>query len=704
MMLGRRELAAIAGAMMLGGRSSWAQRSGAVRAPAVPCPSQSGDIVAVMLRGPAAGGSVAVFGQVFRRGDVPRDATLLARPAGGARALPVQLDVKTRHGDGSVRHAVVSLAAPALRAGEWTSVMLARGNAEPARPIDLAAALNGRGAMLEIAPSSGGAPWRVDLVKLAQTQAASPAAGAMWQDGALASQIRIALPVPSEAVGSAATPRLIADLAVRFDGTLWVAVWIRNDLAMQRSGGAAEYALRLTLDGREALRTEPFRQAQYQGFGRTRAVGRGGAAAPVIGVHHDVVYLADTGAVPNFDIAAGVDERLLGRMAQGMSAPAWDTPLSPRGFTQYMGTTGGRGDIGTVTLWQAAWLISADPRAAAYAMGQAEAGGGIPWHFWDPGRNGWLTLTDHPKLWADQRGNPTLTQPVPRDTGWTPELAHHPASSAVPYILTGERWLLDNLQGQAAGVILSAYPASRQDGRGLVANRGQVRAQAWTLRDIDNAAWLSPDGTPEAAYFRKIADNNWSFLASSISDWTSRQGAPHGWIPGTNRDPGLIAPWQQDYFAMTSAIAVMRGNEHAVSFLRWQSNFLIGRFVNEGNGFRPTLGVAYQLAVSDSRSQQPLQGTAFPTWAEIDRQSEERRLLPSKPWGSVGYNALALATLAGLYNSLGLQQAADLFSALSRQMLGTSLADYQRTPTFAIVPRGYSRAGHRAPTCGPGSR
>lgn len=699
MILGRREFAAVMGAGVLGAGPVRAQRAGVVHAPALPCSSQPGDVVAVALRGPAVAGSVAVFGQVFRRGDVPRDAALFARPSGGGRALPVQLDVKTRHDDGSVRYAVVSLVTPTLRAGEWAPVMLAHGNAEPARPIDLAAALNGRSAVLEIAPSSGGAPWRVDLIKLAQAQAASPAAGAMWQEGALASQIRVTLPVPAEAVGGAATPRLVVDLALRSDATLWAAIWIRNDLAMQRSGGAAVYALRLGLDGREALRTGPFRQAQYQGFGRTRAVGRGGTAAPVIGVHHDVAYLAETGAVPNFDIAAGVDERLLGRLAQGMSAPAWDTPLSPRGFTQYMGTTGGRGDIGTVTLWQAAWLISADPRAAAYAMGQAEAGGSIPWHFWDPARNSWLDLADHPKLWTDQRGNPTLTQPMPRDTGWTVELAHHPAPSAVPYVLTGERWLLDNLQGQAAGVILSTYPASRQDGRGLVANRGQVRGQAWSLRDVDNAAWLSPDGTPEAAYFRRIADNNWSFLASSISEWTDKQGAPHGWVPGTNGGAGLIAPWQQDYFAMMSATAAMRGNARAAAFLRWQSNFLIGRFVNEANGFRPTLGAGYQLAVSDSQSTLPLQGTVFRTWAEMDRRSEERRILPPKPWGSVGYNAGALAVLAELYNVLGDERASDLFVALSRQMQGTSLADYQRAPTFAFVPRGFSRAGRRTPSC-----
>jgi hypothetical protein len=226
-----------------------------------------------------------------------------------------------------------------------------------------------------------------------------------------------------------------------------------------------------------------------------------------------------------------------------------------------------------------------------------------------------------------------------------------------------------------------------------------VRAQAWSLRDVDNAAWLSPDGTPEAAYFRKIADNNWAALVARIPDWTARQGEPHGWVPGAVREAGLLSPWQQDYFAMTSAAAAMRGNENAVTFLRWQSNFLIGRFVNEANGFRPELGAGSTLAVSDSRLNPELQGTMFRTWAEVDRQSQERRSVPRKPWGSVGYNKLVLASLSGIYNALGLQQAADVFASLSRQMPGTSLADYQREPTFSFVPRGFSRSGQKPPTC-----
>lgn len=704
MKLGRRHVVIAAALVATNGRDGWAQRPGVVRAPRPPCPTGQGDIVGLMLQGPASAGSVAVFGQVFRRGDVPRDAALAARSPQGGALLAVQLDVKTRHADGSARHAVVSVVTPSLPGGAWVPLMLVRSGAVSPPALDLATLLDGRRAVIEVLPTDGAAAWQVDVAQLARDQTPASRSSAAWQHGALATQTRVTLPVPPAAVGGAASPRLVADIAVRSDGTLWLAAWIRNDLALEASGGAAEYALRVTLDGREVLRTEPFRQGQYQAFGRTRTIGRAGSAAPSIHVHPDVDYLAETGAVPLLDSAAGVDERVLARMTQLMDQPSWNMPLSPRGFTLDMGTTGGRGDIGPITFWQAALLASADRRASAFVIGQAEAGGSIPWHFWTAARGSWLSLDDHPRLWVDQRGNPTLTQPVSRDTGWRVEMAHHPAPSAVPYMLTGERWMLDNLQAQGAAVIMSVYPPHRQDGRGLVANAGQVRAQAWSLRDVMNAAWFSPDGTPEMAYFRKVEDRNFTFLVASLPDWTKRQGAPHGWIPGTNGGAGLIAPWQQDYFAMTVAVAAMRGNEQAAAVLRWQSNFLIGRFTNEANGFRPPLGAGYQLAVSDSRSSQQLQGNAFQSWAEMDAQSEQRRILPPKAWGSVNYNHLALASMAGIYNALNSREAADTFATLSRQMTGTALADFQQQPTFAIVPRGFTRAAGAATSCARSSR
>ena len=49
---------------------------------------------------------IATFGQVFQRGEIPSGATLVAKD--GAVTVPIQMDVKTRYDDGSVKMAVLA--------------------------------------------------------------------------------------------------------------------------------------------------------------------------------------------------------------------------------------------------------------------------------------------------------------------------------------------------------------------------------------------------------------------------------------------------------------------------------------------------------------------------------------------------------------------------------------------------------------------
>lgn len=682
-----------------------------VRMPPLPCATQPGDIVGLLLDGSGApAGTVVTFGQAFAPGALPRDALLAARLADG-RAVPAQADIRNRHPDGSARFAVVSLAAPALRRGERAGVVLARGPAGAAPPLDVAAALAGRAAVLEILPPDGGTPWRADLLDLFR---AGLAGGRAWQAGPLAVEARGTVRIPAAAVGGGASPRLVADVAIRADGTLWVAAWVRNDLAMEAQGGPIRYGLRLLLDGHEMLAASSMRQAQYQGWGTTRAALRGQPAPPPPLVRADAAYLADLGAVPRYDVAAGIDEALLARMAQAMAAPDWAVPFARRGLTQYMPTSGGRPEIGPATLWQAAWLVSGDPRAAAHALGQAEAAGAVPWHYWDEAHRTWLNSENYPALWTelrDQTGRPgdrrapalaQLFPPPDQVGGWRVDDAHQPDLSTVPYLLTGQRWILDNLQAQSATAVMGTFPPSRQNAAGNVVNGPQPRAQAWSLRQVDNAAWLSPDGSVEQAYFGKVSAYNWQWLAAKLPEWTARQGEAFGWIPGAIGAPGVLSPWQQDYFATTTAAAAARGNQDARRVLEWQANFLVGRFTHEAQGFPPPFGVAFLLAAADPTTEQAIEGNVYQTWRGMAEAQVARNLAGPGPWVNANYNQLALASLAAIRNVLGNAQALEVFRTLqARRIPGTSLAEVQAEPTFSIVPRDFTRAAAPLPACQP---
>jgi len=82
---------------------------------------------------------IATFGQVFLPGEVPAGSGLIASTSGGVQS--VQLDVKTRYPDGSVKMAVLSIERPDIAAGGKVEVTLSIGPADAQKAIDLAQAL-----------------------------------------------------------------------------------------------------------------------------------------------------------------------------------------------------------------------------------------------------------------------------------------------------------------------------------------------------------------------------------------------------------------------------------------------------------------------------------------------------------------------------------------------------------------------------------
>ncbi|MBS7812019.1 carbohydrate-binding domain-containing protein [Roseococcus pinisoli] len=631
---------------------------------------------------------VASFGQVFLPGEVPQGSSLTADFGGVSHA--VQLDVKTRYADGSVKMAVLSVERPAIAAGTTLDVKLATGAPTSAAAIELNQALSGHSFVVDL-DIHGGSHVSVDVLDALQKAMAAGTAS-FWQQGELATQARVE-------VDLAGSQRLVFDVTAYKGGGFSVDAQFNNDGAMGASGGRVDYDLTVHMDGREAAR-ETVSQAQYQNwhesFSSNAADGGQGTGDPSAGwlnIRHDVSHLQEAGVVAGYDLGLSVNPSLLAEYAAATQAAGWGDPLAMNGVSPYMPGTGGRADIGFTTLANTSWLISQDAHAAAYAMGQAEASGSVPWNFWDAANKTWLSTDDYPQLWTDGRGGTGtpgdansggLTQQVPDDTGWTVDVAHQPNLSFVPYVLTGERWMLDNLSAQAASNILGQYPPTRGGADDNVINENQVRGAAWALREIDEAAWTAPDGSPEQAYFQKASADNYAWLVSKIPEWTAQQGEAHGWVPGNYGAAGAMPPWQQDYFASTVIAAASRGNADALTFLNWQANFLVGRFTHAAEGFDQHDGAAYLIAISDTAD-----GSApYTTWAQIGEQTEARGWSNGDGWSQTqgDYAQLALATLAGIYRLTGSAEAKAAYDALMHDappFTGTS--DYQRDPTYAIA-------------------
>jgi hypothetical protein len=641
--------------------------NGRVVAPAVLQPQLSTDVVGFNLQNNQAnalGQPYITFQETFLPGKVTTSTHLVAIV--GGQKIPVQMDVKTTNADGSVRSALLTFQQPSITANSSLSFMLSTtGTAFPTGALSLAN-LNGSNYDLKITIAlQGGSTVVLDAATLLQ-RALNAGTVSYWQSGPLATQGRVDIPI-------AGSLHVTLDITRYADGSTSTDVQFNNDYAMQSVGGTAVYNVTIQQNGSTVLQQSNIAEYQYQTW-HTVVSTTGTAQANVV---QDIDYLQHTGAVPNLDLAAGVDPSdLSGERITSNQI------LGPGSVTQDMPMAGGRPDIGLMPTWDAIWLITQDQQAAKYALAQADAAGSVPWHYFDPKTGTYLSLEDYPTLWADPRGTPTLTQQPSSSSGWTPDTAHAPDLSYVAYLLTGDRYYLDQLNAQATFAVLSDWNVLRENDLGLVANGSdQVRAQAWSLRVIDEAAWANPTGSAEQTYFAKLADNNWSWLVSQIPVWTQREGQAYGYLPGTYGDGSgsTMAPWQQDYFASVAIQAAQMGNADALTFLKWEANFLVGRFLNSANGFNPHDGAAYNLIVGNGN------GATYQTWAQIEQATVAAGASNGSGWADGDYAELAAQTLAGIITLTGSADAKQAYDWLMSSG-APYIAPYFGDPQFDVVP------------------
>ncbi len=629
------------------------------------------------------------FGQAFLPGQLPAGSGLAALAAG--RRIPVQLDVKASYPDGSTRLGVLTLIAPPLAALRSAALTLMRAPPPAGPALDLVAALGRYDLTVDLTIRSGGQvrPYHLD-VRALLGQALSDGSAAGWLRGPQAGEVRIDAPV-------AGSLHLSLDIRGYGDGTSRTDLQFRNDLAMQREGGAISYGVTIRLGGRIVYACPGIHQFQYQSWHRLVWSNE----APPINVRHDVAALERTGLVAGYDLTGGIPRAVLDEEAAAMAQPDWGEPLAANGVTRYMPTTGGRGEIGPTTRGNAVWLVTQSAQAAAFALGQADAAGAVPWQFWDRARGTWLNTDAYPELWIDGRGGTGattgLTQPVDAATGWTADTSHEPDLAYVAYLMTGSRRYLDLLNAQAAFSILFTWPdpQMRHGREGNVIRGNQLRGAAWSLRQIDEAAWINPAGSPEQAYFARIAGANWRWLAARLPAWSEREGETYGYVlDGEYGTRGQMPPWQQDYFVGTAVQAAALGDRDALTYLRWAENFVAGRFLSAAAGFAPHNGVSYLLGNVAG-------GVTCRSWALLQQATAAAGQDNGAGWAhSDGdYAELALASLAGMITLTGSPRATAAYGYLLGAGAPHSDAAARRSdPQYDIVPRppGTGRRASRA--------
>jgi hypothetical protein len=258
-------------------------------------------------------------------------------------------------------------------------------------------------------------------------------------------------------------------------------------------------------------------------------------------------------------------------------------------------------------------------------------------------------------------------------------------------------------------------PTYRGLTQGLIdAAHSEVRAKAWTLREMADAAWLLPDTYPIKAEFNADVNN-------SIADWNQKytnnpNASPLRITPDSIIYPvnggsmNGVAPWQHDFFTWSAGHAADLGFTGAAALRDWLAGFEIGLMTdwqnNPSQGYCWLEASAYKIQVKDASGNaltsftQVYQAT-FPTlsgltcnspamvaaMALLQGQSWQSGEMSGYPNSATGFPAnlqigLAATADTGLPNA---QEAWDIFN--SRIVQPTGDTGYKNFPNFAVLPR-----------------
>lgn len=645
-------------------------------------------------------GAALTFGQVFADHDLQPGEYLTGKLSDGT-SVPLQLDIKARHQDGAVRHAIISLLAPAVAPGQRLSMYLVK-TAPPAAvaavtPDDLLArgftarqqlTLNG-----QVLTASAD-----ELLRAGQYRT--------WLSGPLANEWQVAAPLRTAA--GAPHPHLMARFAIRATpghNRARVDVTVENNWAYEAAPQNFTYDVQLSV-GAVVVYSKP--ALPHYHHARWRKVLWWGAA-PAVHIRHNTQYLIASRALPNYDTRVVVSEASLAALATQFSG-ARSEPMAVGMATPYMPATGGRSDIGLLPGWAATYLLSMDKRAKDAMLGTADLAGSWSSHFRDRNTDRPVSLHDYPYMTLLGRDGDTFNPATRKFEAFpacatssgcaTPNVhdaSHQPGFAYLPYLVTGDFYYLEELQFWAVWNSFMGNPGYREYGRGLV-KPDQVRGQAWSLRTLGQAAYITPDNDPLKSQLTHVVKSN---LAWYNANYTDNPGATrlgmltHGYAVVYDGGTG-VAPWMDDFF--TSAVGHLAELDFygARELLEWKVKFPIARMTAAGTCW--ITGAIYALKVRDSATSpiyasmgQAWQASHTPEFAQLPCGGTAMAAsLRLKVGEMTGYSALPSGYPSNMQPALA--YAADVGGAAGRAAWQTMeqrsvKPDYGTGPQFAIVPR-----------------
>jgi hypothetical protein len=526
------------------------------------------------------------FGQVFAVGHVKPTDIMVGRLEDNT-LVALQMDVKARHPDGSVRHAIFSAIVPTIAANSTRTMSLAKNATVTAVAAPTPAELLAAGFTASVSATVGGVKYSASADQLIKAGVKST-----WLAGSIANEWQVSAPLTTAA--GVAHPHLTARFAVRYYGAVKKArvdVTVENNWAFEPNPQNFKYNTEVIVGGKSA-----YAKADLTHYiqARWRKTFWWGGDAPQVTPMLNTKYLIASRAVPNYDQSVAIAPSVLAAYPTFLSNASSSDPMTVGLAMPYMPTTGAHEDIGILPGWAANYLVSSDKRALDATLKTGDLAGSYQAHYRDKATDRPVSLKNYPYMTIAGRysdtGNPVTNkyEAFPAcggdcSTPYTQDIPHQPSLAYLPYLVTGDYYYLEELQFWAMYDTFASNPNYRGFEKGLLIPE-QIRGQAWALRTLAQAAYITPDADALKGDLTTFLNNNLDWYNENYSnnaDANKLNVIVNGFAIGYEENTA-IAPWQDDHFTSAVGHTADLGFTKAAPLLAWKAKFPIGRMTAPG--------------------------------------------------------------------------------------------------------------------------
>jgi len=560
------------------------------------------------------------FGHVFKKGDIKPEHSLTVS-LDELTQIPVQLDRKAFHNDGSLRHGVINIIMPDIPVNSSKTINLIVKNTkanETQSIIDLSELLQTT-YDTKLSIIIDGIEYMAQAKECLQNNQVKT-----WLSGSLVKEWHVTAKLKTK--DNIVHPHLFAYFYIRaFSESSWVrtSVVIENNWTYVDNPSNIICDITISTENQTVYQKSDFvhyhharwRKKFWQNLSSSTVIDQ-----QPVNIKHDITYLMQTKAIPNFD------PDLIGNIPESELQNTYtywlnhNAPMSSGFINNYSYGY----EMWPVLKWTGQYLLSMDNRVKQAIIGNAELAGSFPLHFRDSKTMLPVSINDYPYCtthWKDNINPETALSEAPVkcsdgsfcDTPHLIDPARKPAYTFIPYLVTGDYYFLEELHFWANFCMLHDIPSEREFSKGII--KGDLGDMAFSIRTIGQAAYITPEDHPLQLYFKNKLFENINYYHQTF---LNENYNPLG-IATLNNTKSIVQ--KDDYFTWALGYISDLGFTSIYPILEWKTNFSVLRMTG-GDDFCWIFATNPNLQISDTAT-----GTRYSTIKEVYENSKSFALL-----------------------------------------------------------------------------